>query len=683
MAAPINTPSAGEIWHLSIDDLFAPVQERHRLGGDGPFVINLSVSTAPITIPTKTFAGFQDAHVYLIQVTEDARVRYRLRLGPFANEDDADAILEEVRDIYPGALTATAIPADLRTIAAMQAKLDLSRAAAKRAEEKVAEEIAIDLPPAPATLIPTVDEEPMDLEKLLHSAASAAMTPPLKAATAPPPKATVAPPPMATVAPPPMATVAPPPKATVAPPPKATVAPPPKATVAPPPMAPPKAASAPTVSELPLELSPEWAIPVLNSRVEPAKEARPAAAPAPVITKSPATLAIWARTPTAPAPAPPAPIAAMPIPTVPAPMPAVIAPPIVATPIPMAATPIPPAPLAPAAAPAIPMVSAAATSAAPVLTEVVATARKPATVKPAASAPIKRAPPAPAPRAMAPMTRVIPPVVTPPAVTPPVLTPPAATTPVLTSRGVTMPAAAVKPPVAAPAATVKPTVVAAPAIAPPPATAPTKMTPVLTEAMPSSLVPTPALKPWGSGFPTPPVTGSVSVPTPRQVKQLDEPLESLEFTQTVRALTPPELEDETLRWYVIQLALSDQAFDPDAVPNLDIFSEYRLYSVAGVDQGRTVHALRLGFFSEEIAAVAVASYLAAYYEKPTIRRVSVAERQRFMDQRVEARKDVGATGAHAVIEITNELVARYRRTPASSATPESSQTGNRWIPSPR
>jgi hypothetical protein len=164
------------------------------------------------------------------------------------------------------------------------------------------------------------------------------------------------------------------------------------------------------------------------------------------------------------------------------------------------------------------------------------------------------------------------------------------------------------------------------------------------------------------------VVATAPVPAPREVKKLDEPLESLESTQTIRALTPKELEDnEASRWFVIQLALADHAFDPEAVPNLDIFREYRLYSVAGLDQGRVVHALRLGFFREEIGAVAVASYLAAFWEKPTIKRVSLAERERFAEQRVEARKDVGATGKHAIIEITDELVARRRRSTNAAA----------------
>jgi len=172
------------------------------------------------------------------------------------------------------------------------------------------------------------------------------------------------------------------------------------------------------------------------------------------------------------------------------------------------------------------------------------------------------------------------------------------------------------------------------------------------------------------------VVATAPAPAPREVKKLDEPLESLESTQTIRALTPMELEDnEASRWFVIQLALADHAFDPDAVPNLDIFSEYRLYSVAGLDQGRVVHALRLGFFREEIGAVAVASYLAAYWDKPTIKRVSLAERERFANQRVEARKDVGATGKHAIIEITDELVARRRRSSKASAV----KTSNRPV----
>jgi len=188
-----------------------------------------------------------------------------------------------------------------------------------------------------------------------------------------------------------------------------------------------------------------------------------------------------------------------------------------------------------------------------------------------------------------------------------------------------------------------------------------------TAATAAAMVPPPANKPV-NGAPAPQKARIEATPpatAPRPV-QLNKPLPNLDATQTVRALTSLELEgDQASRWFVIQLALAEEAFDPEVLPNLDIFNAYRLYSVAGIDQGRIVHALRMGFFSEEVGARAVASYLAAYYDNPAIKRVSTAERQRFADQRLEPRKDVGATGKQAVIEITNERFVRDRR---SSAT---------------
>ena len=160
-------------------------------------------------------------------------------------------------------------------------------------------------------------------------------------------------------------------------------------------------------------------------------------------------------------------------------------------------------------------------------------------------------------------------------------------------------------------------------------------------------------------------------PAPRRAAApADAPaIASLDSTQTLRVLTTSELQDAGPRWYVVQLSLSREGFEPDSLPNLDIFNEYRLYSVAGLDQGHIVHALRLGFFAEEGAAAMVASYLGEFYEKPTVKRISVAERERFRDQRVEARKDIGATGRHAVIEITGEMHVREKRAHIASVTP--------------
>jgi len=367
MATNSSAPVTADIWHLSIDDLLSPLPEKPRLGGPGPFVINLSSSTACIGIPNLDL-GCESAHAYEIQRNEDGRTRYRLRLGPFESEDEADLILSAVREIYPGALTATAGPDDLKSIAAIRAK-----AAAAADARRV---------PAP----------PMNPE------------PPLITTRAEP-------------------------------------------VAAPEP---------PTISarvDIPVQTVAAKVIepPVITERVELKPATKPPAAP-------------------------------------------------VATP------------------------------------NFHAASGKPSM---SVSAPLVRRPAAPA--------------------------------------------------------------------------APVQAAPV--QAAPVQAAPAP--------------------------------------------------------WFVIELATSEEAFDPDTVPNLDIFAEYRLYSVAEVGNTRIVHALRVGFFSAEIAAKAVASYLAQYYDKPAIKRVSVAERERFAEQAVEARKDVGATGRHAVIEITDDLVARRKRLIAQAALPPS------------
>lgn len=423
MAGPIDTPSTGEIWHLTIDDLLAPLPETSRLGGPGPFVINLSASSAPIGVPAKDIAGCQHSYLYQVQRTEDGRVRYRLRLGSFSNEDDADAALKKVRDDYPSALTATADADDLRAIATLQAK-------------------------APAPSKPVAAKPP-------GSAAPTAIVPPVPA---------------------------------------------------------------PPVMQKIADRTPA-AVPTLSQ-------------PGPTIPKVrvlPTTLA------------PSAPTSQQTIP--------------VRTP-------------APAAAP-----------------------RQPVAAKPAGT------------------------------VTPTV----ASAVPVLTPEQ--------RVPARAPAAAL--------------ASAPT-----------AAAVPSPA----ATSASTPSPVHAPSASTPRLARQFGKRVPDLETTQTVRALTQLELEnDQASRWFAIQLSLSEEAFDPETVPNLDIFSVYRLYSVAGIDQGRIVHALRVGFFSEQSAAAAVASYLTAFYEKPSIKRVSSAERDRFTDHPLEPRKDVGATGKQAVIEITDERYIREKR----------------------
>lgn len=450
MAAPTNTPSTEDIWHLNIEDLFAPLPEKTRLGGPGPFVINLSTSSAPIDVPAKGMAGCPQAHVYQVQRIEDRRPRYRLRLGPFAREDDADAELLKVRDIYPGALTATADADDLRIIAALPKAPTPSLPAAKPAVPTLVEAVAkqVETPVAPAPV------------KSLAKQAEAPVVPTLVEAVT-------------------------------------------KRVVA-----------------------PQVEAPMVLTLVE--EVAKPVETPAPRLSVAAAAK---------PVDRPATPAAAKPAPKV-----------VVTTP--------------------------AVTRAASHPTAFQPTAPQPAAAQPAA------------PRA-----------------------------------------AAAKAPSPAMVMT---------AVAAAPLTSQQKL--------------------------------PARAPVPLQAEQASKRAISLESTQTVRALTQLELEDDQVsRWFAIQLSLAEEAFDPDTLPNLDIFRVYRLYSVAGIDQGRIVHALRLGFFTEQNAAGAVASYLAAFFEKPAIKRVSSAERERFAEQSLEARKDVGATGRQAVIEITNERYIREKRIAQAAA----------------
>jgi hypothetical protein len=499
MAAPTNTPMTGEIWHLTIDDLLAPLPEVTRLGGPGPFVINLSASTAPITVPAKSIAGCEQAHMYQLQRTEDRRPRYRLRLGPFGSEDEADAVLMIVRDIYPGALTATADDDDLRAIATLRAKTG----ALPPASEK---------PAAPAV-------SPRPAAKPLVSAAATAVT-------------------------------------------------------------------VPTLSDTPVSPSKPMpsAIPTLFAT--PAAPATPAARAKPMASTIPTHTA---------APASPAKPMASPIPTLTA-APTGPAKPMASTVPTLTAAPTDPAkPMAPG----IPTLTAAPASPAKPMA--------PAVLTLSASPGVPATPAAPA-----------------------------------------IPAVSTAPTPAKPMAPAVPAVSAAPI-----ATA-TPMAPARPTAEQRVPVRMPAAGP------------TLNAPVPRQAEESGKRVPSLDATQTVRALTELELEDaDAARWFVIQLSLAEEAFDPDTLPNLDIFSVYRLYSVAGIDQGRIMHALRLGFFTEEISAGAVASYLATFYDKPTIKRVSSAERERFAEQCFEPRKDVGATGKHAAIEITSERFVRERRTGAA------------------
>ena len=154
----------------------------------------------------------------------------------------------------------------------------------------------------------------------------------------------------------------------------------------------------------------------------------------------------------------------------------------------------------------------------------------------------------------------------------------------------------------------------------------------------------------------------------RPVVIFDAPVEDMDSTQTLRALTPLELSDDTQsKWFAVQLSLAEDPVKVESLPHIDIFDEYRLYSVSGIDQGRFLHSLRLGFFSSETSAQFVAGYLRTFFESAVIKRVSIAEHDRFADRKAKSEKTESG-------ETTSEPAAGQR---ASAAEPRNSGAGAR------
>jgi hypothetical protein len=115
-----------------------------------------------------------------------------------------------------------------------------------------------------------------------------------------------------------------------------------------------------------------------------------------------------------------------------------------------------------------------------------------------------------------------------------------------------------------------------------------------------------------------------------QWRQQHGEVPTLDTTQTIRTLSKNEMEDDGRdKWFTVQLAISDSPANLDTMPRLDIFEAYSLYSVAAMDDGRIRHALRLGFFREEVSAEAVMGYLRTFFNEPLIVRIADAEYERF------------------------------------------------------
>jgi hypothetical protein len=419
-------PVPEDLWHLTIDDLLAPPAARQRLGERGPYVITLSASSAPLSIPPKEMVNWDQLHVYQVEREEDGRRRYRLRLGPISSELEADAILASVREHCPAAFRATADEDDLRAITAATIKV-AAQPAPKSAAQDPRDVVVRRVEGAQQKHAPQRSERPVDLNVPVGTHAANVHVPQAERHSV--------------------------------------------------------------------------------TRTADARSAGITAHPPGIVTSPPAALRPIQKSPSASQTA-----------------------------------------LATRSAPNTPPLKAV-------------------------DAPVNRDVPL-TPGCAAPVTN--------------------------DARSVTIE----RPP--------------------------------------------PPMKPRAA----PPTATTTAVSIARQVHP--GPLPAVDSTPKLRALTPTDLaEDQLTKWFAIQLAVGKDAFRPEDVLSLDLFKEFNLYSTIELDQGRLLHALRLGFFLDEAAAQVVAEYLRRYFDAPTVKRVSTSERERFAEGRVAARKISEATGVHEVVELSS------------------------------
>src|SRR5690348_10955635 len=72
------------------------------------FVINLCASMTPMPSVPKSLKGYEEHRLYQVARIEDGRHRYRLRLGFFNTEADAELAVASLRSLYPAAFTSRA-----------------------------------------------------------------------------------------------------------------------------------------------------------------------------------------------------------------------------------------------------------------------------------------------------------------------------------------------------------------------------------------------------------------------------------------------------------------------------------------------------------------------------------------------------------------------------------------------
>ncbi len=97
------------------------------------FVINLCASTTPVGLVQPSHAGLKRFTFFVSRRLEEGRERFRLHMGYFDSQEEAEKILDLVRDVYPAAWAGAAPGIKLRARAAASAVATSDTAAPDRA----------------------------------------------------------------------------------------------------------------------------------------------------------------------------------------------------------------------------------------------------------------------------------------------------------------------------------------------------------------------------------------------------------------------------------------------------------------------------------------------------------------------------------------------------------------------
>src|SRR3984957_14413365 len=110
--------------------------EAHGAALPGPaplnaFVINLCSSTSPVALTPPDHAGLKRFSFFVSRRREESRERFRLHMGYFDTQEEAEKLLDIVREIYPGAWAGLAPGQKLRAAAAQNLAAAAPAAAAE------------------------------------------------------------------------------------------------------------------------------------------------------------------------------------------------------------------------------------------------------------------------------------------------------------------------------------------------------------------------------------------------------------------------------------------------------------------------------------------------------------------------------------------------------------------------